>query len=579
MRALKVNLSPRQHHTTKLRAAHRDKGLPGNLPSIIAPSPTTDLDLWHDLPFRNGFDAGPDIGTHQLDSLEFLSLAVPELAMIGDHVSEKTFSLHEFCGIVSRAPLVQHALIKSTECYVEDTLVRHRYLVVKVAVPGVTPKLWLRIDRLRTRGNLALFLFNKLTAEPNDTARFSASKDNLLELKSHRENIQKFGRMDTMYLGDFCLYLQVMMDNLDTYVLYKENCWLFASVIQQLLGGSSRGDFIRGHLPRSHWAPAVRTHIEEEVNRLYGLDPPPFSVAEAVRYLTHVQEFTPFQGALLQAALLKCLSSDGASNKNLIVESQASTQISVISMGAFFESLSHQPSGLHHTNICGLVVLEARKTLRHGAMSLPPVILHAFGLLLLRKGCITDAHNAISEALTSITRRDTDTDNATFLFSVLLGNYFLTLNELHDPLFSSEERRRTLIPFLGQLQKTVESSSQSEAFCTAYADALESFLNVILDTRDTAPAHMQHHQMQLAYSAGQQLVIARQAQQHLKRATKRYNRICDLMDHSDNPPAQFGLMLSSGHVHTLQWSQDTDYIFSCFMNELTFTLAEQRAGR
>lgn len=229
--------------------------------------------------------------------------------------------LDDFSSTVVQLPSMQWAQIVSTECHIGCTKSRHRYLILELDPPRSQRPLWLRIDRRPAPGGSFVLLSGFFTSQAHDTvsvtrrsvsqecywtliiyslqAILSVEKHALIGLGDKRENLQVFSCHTSWALSDFCIILQtIILRNPHAYVLYKvgnccsswwcphassyaqqENCWFFASFLQQLLGGSDRGRFILGGLPQAHWAPTVRRRLILKTEQLYFPDDPPLSVS------------------------------------------------------------------------------------------------------------------------------------------------------------------------------------------------------------------------------------------------------------------------------------------------------------
>lgn len=137
-------------------------------------------------------------------------------------------------------------------------------------------------------------------------------KENLIDPGSTKENRQMFPEDWAMSLGDLCHYLMIIVVELKRYRLYRvrclfyiclsslakcmvyqENCWFFASTLQQFLGASRESTFVEGCLKRPKWASRLRCKLQQKINQLYRLDLPPFSVRSVLSLHSHciIREF------------------------------------------------------------------------------------------------------------------------------------------------------------------------------------------------------------------------------------------------------------------------------------------------
>lgn len=83
-------------------------------------------------------------------------------------------------------------------------------------------------------------------------------------------------------LSHMCCTGYVILDNAKCSSFTRqvqENCWLFASFLQQCLGSSGRGMFVFGDLPLPRWALQLRLVLEHRIQQLYRLNEAPLSVS------------------------------------------------------------------------------------------------------------------------------------------------------------------------------------------------------------------------------------------------------------------------------------------------------------
>lgn len=77
-------------------------------------------------------------------------------------------SLGEFCANVGQMPTLRRARIACTQCFVAQTKVRHRYLILALVLPGGQSRLYLRIDRQRAPGGRIAFVSDRCATRAYD---------------------------------------------------------------------------------------------------------------------------------------------------------------------------------------------------------------------------------------------------------------------------------------------------------------------------------------------------------------------------------------------------------------------------
>jgi len=161
----------------------------------------------------------------------------------------------ELCDYVDRLVELQEAQISSTESYVEvGSRVKHTFLVLGLQRETSAR---LRLERLRARNTSAVVaVMPFVETEANDRAMFTITGD--VAQPGRRQNLQKFEQNPT--LRDLRVMLRIVCDRLGGYKAWPKNCWLFSSVIQQLLG-YHRGGFELGTLQKRYLGKKLRTLI------------------------------------------------------------------------------------------------------------------------------------------------------------------------------------------------------------------------------------------------------------------------------------------------------------------------------
>lgn len=68
---------------------------------------------------------------------------------------------------------LDHAIILASECYVTNTLVQHRYIVLELCYDHQT--FWIRLDRRRGQNSLIAFIFASSASPSHDTVSCSST--------------------------------------------------------------------------------------------------------------------------------------------------------------------------------------------------------------------------------------------------------------------------------------------------------------------------------------------------------------------------------------------------------------------
>lgn len=86
-----------------------------------------------------------------------------------DAMEGTEMSLERLCKKITTFEALYHAIILGSECYVTNTVVRHRYIILKLWYDNQT--FWIRIDRRRGGAGMLSFIFGSSTSPSNDTVR------------------------------------------------------------------------------------------------------------------------------------------------------------------------------------------------------------------------------------------------------------------------------------------------------------------------------------------------------------------------------------------------------------------------
>ncbi|KAF8308161.1 hypothetical protein DL93DRAFT_2231837 [Clavulina sp. PMI_390] len=200
-------------------------------------------------------------------------------------------SLHQACTYVDEQDTLRSASIVCSECYAERSgPVTHRFVVLELHREG-HKVIWLRLDRRREQDSFWRFLVNGGSTKAKDEAIFSANKEDLVG-KASRENEKVFAHPPN--LRELCRLLEIIIEELATYRIWPENCWLFCSLIQQHLGGY----FVRGGPSHAPLSTAIRTRIfprvwdagSASIYRRSGVETPRAQVQVASSSTSHIGE-------------------------------------------------------------------------------------------------------------------------------------------------------------------------------------------------------------------------------------------------------------------------------------------------
>lgn len=75
--------------------------------------------------------------------------------------------LVRLCEKIATFEALDHAIILAAECYVTNTLVRHRYIILELFYDD--QMFWIRIDRRRGQTGVLAFIFGSSTSPSRDT--------------------------------------------------------------------------------------------------------------------------------------------------------------------------------------------------------------------------------------------------------------------------------------------------------------------------------------------------------------------------------------------------------------------------
>jgi len=177
----------------------------------------------------------------------------------GDSLPILRCLVSDLCNYVDQLVELQGAQISSTEAYVEPlVLVKHRFLVLRLQHERHPTSACLRLDRRRgtnTSGLRACVPF--VETEANDQAMFTITGN--VTRPGELENKQTFEREPT--LKHLRFMLRIVCDRLGGYKAWPTNCWLFCSVLQELLADTHVGKFELGELQHRDIGREVRRLI------------------------------------------------------------------------------------------------------------------------------------------------------------------------------------------------------------------------------------------------------------------------------------------------------------------------------
>lgn len=145
--------------------------------------------------------------------------------------------------------------------------VKHEFLVMRAQEPRGRI-IWIRMERAANRTQPGLgALVSKFPAR--DTARISGTEEDILneEERSTVEAEVHFDSPPTLLHLD--KLLNIVTEESVHYTLWPENCFFFASVIQEILSARHNGRLISGKLGHKNLARAVRNRIRTKVEELY----------------------------------------------------------------------------------------------------------------------------------------------------------------------------------------------------------------------------------------------------------------------------------------------------------------------
>jgi len=165
----------------------------------------------------------------------------------------------DLCNYVDQLVELQAAQISSTEAYVEPLVVKHRFLVLRLQRERDPTSACLRLDRRRgTNTSTLRACVPFVETEANDQAMFTID-GNVTRQGDECENKQTFKGEPT--LKHLRFMLRIVCDRLGGYKAWPTNCWLFCSVLQELLADAHAGTFELGELQHRDIGREVRRLI------------------------------------------------------------------------------------------------------------------------------------------------------------------------------------------------------------------------------------------------------------------------------------------------------------------------------
>ncbi|KAF8294455.1 hypothetical protein DL93DRAFT_831958 [Clavulina sp. PMI_390] len=153
-------------------------------------------------------------------------------------------SLNDFCSYVDEFTSLKEASIVSVEGYRQQRgPITHRFVVLQLS-RETQDNIWLRLDRRLERG-VSFLKFLKASGETraNDSASLSGTKHRLIA-GATRENVRVLEHPPS--LANLNRLLRIISEELQTYSIWPENCWLFCSLVEQHLAAAESGWFVHG---------------------------------------------------------------------------------------------------------------------------------------------------------------------------------------------------------------------------------------------------------------------------------------------------------------------------------------------
>lgn len=93
------------------------------------------------------------------------------LNMVLDTVEGTEMLLARLCEKIATFEALDHAILLASECYVTDTLIRHRYIILELSYSNQI--FWIRLDRRRGQNGMLAFIFGSSSSPSRDTVRQS----------------------------------------------------------------------------------------------------------------------------------------------------------------------------------------------------------------------------------------------------------------------------------------------------------------------------------------------------------------------------------------------------------------------
>ncbi|KAF9512546.1 hypothetical protein BS47DRAFT_1345322 [Hydnum rufescens UP504] len=175
------------------------------------------------------------------------------------------------CGLIRSNPATGSGRIHSLVRRRRTAGVRHEFILLRVSIPTMTD-MWIRLERsARTRAGSPVASLSQSNFPTNDTCKVSEKDSSLLtDDVSFIAAIVEFGTPPS--LDNLERLLRIISEESKIYNVLKENCWFYATIIQDVLAKWCDG-ILQGTL--SHlkfgWEARDRIHARrDEVMNLAG---------------------------------------------------------------------------------------------------------------------------------------------------------------------------------------------------------------------------------------------------------------------------------------------------------------------
>jgi len=177
------------------------------------------------------------------------------------------FPVEELCELIRSSPLTRKGQIKGLVRYRRTTFVPHEFILLRVHVPG-TMEFSIRLERgpLTRHG---VFSRSHLNFPTNDMSRVSEMESRLVtEDLTRIAAIIEFDTPPT--LDNLQRLLEIISEESKIYNVLKENCWFYATVIQDLLTDWCEGN-LHGTLSHLTYGGEVRARIRARKEEIMGI--------------------------------------------------------------------------------------------------------------------------------------------------------------------------------------------------------------------------------------------------------------------------------------------------------------------